>query len=693
MSTHRKRRKVSGFVLTGLLSMAMITTSCAPSMQGSKQKKKLNVPVTSYRFDTAGNMFAYSEFELSGEPMVESLGLNLDLLKPEAVDKPSRFDYTAGIESYEYSEEAMYEVVEKSGLGIHLVNGPMIQQLASAAGKNNRELLGERIKELAEQVGYPIEQIQQNMYPTVIEYSGGDPHYTQKVDTGKFADGEKGAYTPNYQVDFASLRWDRKKMEKTLIPSAYGSTFLKQALWAGDFLGGVHTKDKDEEKEATSSSDDKDPNIGLGVSSADGMQGMILAEEIWNKLAFIHENLFYNPQTGQLEKAQGSKYDPSKGLQYLPHEVVVDEKVDDLGANAEKLTVKNPSSDLQDQWMMLWPASEYFGVMDQRDENKNINPAFRALTDGKPFPSAPKENLDQDTDNDIDSTDPYSLNRGLLLQQFRNLQTMHWNEQEGIFVTKHDGKTQGKVFDPFQAGYTVESLRIFQRAYDGLPVGYASGEDAEGLKTEEGKQALAMIQKQADFILAKLIEKNGLVANGYEIGNGKVGGQPKLLAQIGAIRGLTAAYLATKDSKYRDAARKIYVAMDQYFWDPQLKTFRTEGNQAIYDPTIAGGVSAVLRLGLTSLMNTTSDSTKPKALQRKILKERYQDFYDHVIDGPSLTEGMQASEFWDTGDLYYEKDQSGNTDKDHVPQIQKGHGKYGISPILLPVEVKLNREK
>lgn len=31
---------------------------------------------------------------------------------------------------------------------------------------------------------------------------------------------------------------------------------------------------------------------------------------------------------------------------------------------------------------------------------------------------------------------------------------------------------------------------------------------------------------------------------------------------------------------------------------------------------------------------------------------------------------MQASEFWDTGDVYKKDDQSGNTDKDHVPQVQ-----------------------
>ena len=57
---------------------------------------------------------------------------------------------------------------------------------------------------------------------------------------------------------------------------------------------------------------------------------------------------------------------------------------------------------------------------------------------------------------------------------------------------------------------------MFERAIDGLPVGYASGDAAEGLKTEWGKQAKEMIMKQADFILNTLITKDGLAVSGYD---------------------------------------------------------------------------------------------------------------------------------------------------------------------------------
>ncbi|WP_135554418.1 hypothetical protein [Paenibacillus cymbidii] len=652
-----------------------------------------SVDVTDYTFDTAGNMFAYAEFELSGEPLAETLGLDLDVLDAGAIDKPSKFDYVAGIESYEYSEEAMYEVVEKSGLGLHLVNGPATRKQAQTSGAKANEALAAQFVKLAEAVGYKPEEIHQNMFPTFIEFAKGDPHYLKPIDTAKFAEGEDGAYIPKYQVDFSSLRWDRAKMDKTLVPAAYGGTFLKQALWAGDFLGNYHTVDKDEELEGKTSSDDKDKNIRLGVSSTDGMQGMILAAEIWNKLLYVRDGLFYDAKSKQLTAGQGGGYNPQNGFVYLPHAVKVTESASEGEFyGPQKLEVSDARSLLQDQWLMLWPAAEFLGTTDQRAANTHTNPAFRAAFDGTPFPAAPAANTDANPANDVRADDPYSVNYDVLMQLFRNVKAMHWNEAEGVFVTENDGAKQGDKMDTFEAGYTLEALRIFERAIDGLPVGYANGEDAEGLNTAEGKEALAMIRKQADTIADKMIDAKGLAANGWTVGKGLDGSAPTLKAQLGAIRGLTAAYLATKDEKYRDAARKVYQATDDRFWDAKAKAYKTSGDSLaktyVYDAFTAGGVSAMLRLGLTTLANADADKSKPKALDVSMAKKRYTDFYRQVVNGPELGHGMQASEFWDTGDVYKEGDKKGNTDKDTVPQPQAGHGTNGIAPVLLSVEVK-----
>ncbi|MFX3624986.1 MAG: hypothetical protein ACE3JP_13395 [Ectobacillus sp.] len=675
-------------VVTSLL----VAAGCTQKQAASEEKQKIDysVSVTDYTFDTAGNMFAYAEFELSGEPLAEALGLDLDLLDPQKLNKPTVFDYTAGVESYEYSEEAMYELVEKSGLGLHLIHGPIVEKLAKEGGKDAPQVLEERFYKLAESVGYPKDEIFRNMYPTFMEYSSGDPHYIQKVDTSVYAENDDKTYTPVYQVDFKTLRWDRDKMSKTLTPAAYGGAFLKQALWAGDFLGGFHTVDKDEELEATAPDQDKDPNIRLGVSSADGFQGVILTEEIWNKLAYIRNGLFYDANTKQLTSGTGSQYNPANGLVYLPHEIKVTEEGKDA-AKAAKLEVSDSRSLLRDQWMMLWPASEFYGMTDQRPDSKNANPAFRASFDGEPFSAAPQENTDSTAGNDSKADDPYSVNRDVLLQIFKNLEAMHFNKEIGAFISMHDGQKQGDYVDAFEAGYTLEALRIFQRAIDGLPVGYASGEDAQGLQTAEGQQALDMMKRQADFMIENMITKDGLIANGFTVGKGQDEKTGTLEAQLGAIRGLTAAYLATKEEKYRDAARSLYHAVDTKMWDKKLKVYKTSENNMKYTPFTAGSVSAAFRLALLNLGNTEADKEQYPSLDKDTVVSRYVDFYTRVIEGPSLKEGMQASEFWDTGDFYKKGDKTGNTDKDTVPQVQAGHGKYGIAPVLVNVEVK-NKE-
>lgn len=662
--------------------------------EGAAAQSGVSVKKTDYSFDTAGNMFAYAEFELSGEPLAESLGLDLDLLDAGKIDSPTPFDYTAGIESYEYSEEAMYEVTEKSGLGLHLVNGPI--NLKRAKGKDPREALGKRYTELAEAVGYKPDEIFQGMFPTFVEYASGNPHYITAVDTSKFADGENGRYIPKYQVDYSSLRWDRGKMDKTLTPAALGGTFLKQALWLGDFLGGFHTVDKDEELEASSPTQDKDPNIRLGVSSTDGLQGMFLAEGVWNKLAFMHDHLFIHAKDGKLGATPGAAYDPKKGLVYLPHSIQVTENEDNAFPGQKELKVTDKRSLLEDQWLMMWAASEFYGTTDQRPANPNKNPAFLALFDGKPFPSAPAANLDGNPANDVASDDPYTLNRNVLYTLFANLEAMHWNAKEHTLVAEHSGDAngQGKQVDTFQTGYAMEALRLFVRAVDGLPLGYANGEAAEGLHTPEGKRALAMIRQQADFLLANLIDQDGLAVSTYQIGDGKQKGAKTLKAQLGAIRGLNAAFLATKDEKYRDAARKLFDKMTQAFWDDAASAYRETADQKNdyhYDPYQAGAVSAALRVGMLQLVNTEADKEKYPSLELPKLTDTYTRFFRTVINGPTLEGGMQTSEFWDTGDFYLEKtDKAGNTDGDTVPQIQAaitGQGEHGIAPVLVPVVV------
>jgi hypothetical protein len=118
------------------------------------------VKVEDKTFNTAANMLAYTEFELSGEPLAEALGLDLDVLDANRADEPTPFDFAAGIESYEYSEEAMYALNYQSGMGPHLVNGPQNQARGGTLAD-----LGKRVLAMAEAVGFPADEIPQGMYP------------------------------------------------------------------------------------------------------------------------------------------------------------------------------------------------------------------------------------------------------------------------------------------------------------------------------------------------------------------------------------------------------------------------------------------------------------------------------------------------------------------------------------------------
>ena len=144
-------------VKLSLIASLFITSIFANDYKNTKTK------VLDKRFNTAGAMLAYTEFELSGEPMVEGLGLDLDTLDPNAINEPTKFDYTAGIESYEYSEEAMYALNYQSKMGPHLVNG-----LLNAKRGGNMQSLAKRFMKFAKVTGNDYSILPINMHPTAL---------------------------------------------------------------------------------------------------------------------------------------------------------------------------------------------------------------------------------------------------------------------------------------------------------------------------------------------------------------------------------------------------------------------------------------------------------------------------------------------------------------------------------------------
>ncbi|WP_375749579.1 hypothetical protein [Vibrio sp. HN007] len=629
----------------------------------------------------AGSFLAYTEFELSGEPLAESLGLDLDVLDPNIANVPTAFDFAAGIESYEYSEEAMYALNYQSTMGPHIVNGPLNQ---ARGGKLHD--LGKRVIEMAAAVGFPASEVPQNMYPISIPYMSGSPEFAQTPDTttvngdeveittAKGEDKKVQVVVPAYFRDYKTLSWDESSFDKTLNPAATGGIFLKEVMWSQDFLGGMHVTETEEEVEADSATMDQDGKHSLGVSAADGFNGMLLTEMSIDKLQIIQKMLGFDGT--KLGVKFGPDYNPENGPIWFAHKVSVEEeKVN--GVNAIKaLKVSDSSSQLRDTWMMLWPTAEFFAFTDQREANTAQNPAFTAVFDGAPFAAAPSQNIDANQVNDVIADDAFSLASNISNLLFQNIAALHFNDEKGTFVTEYKDGQQGDQVDIYDSSYSIVALSIYQRAKDALPVGYASAESGDvNLQSKHGKQALNMIVKQADFILANMVAENGLVFDGLTLDKAMTrSGEQSLDAQFATIRGLVAAYLATDDMKYKKAARSIYLAVERNMFDKNINTWAAVPGQAtIHTPYTAAAISGGLREAILHLKNEEGENEP--AFELTALTDRYVSWFRGVING-----GMQLAEWMgDSGENQIKGSSSTDTDEDGVHQVIAAGGKYGTA--------------
>ena len=639
------------------------------------------VTVLDKTLQPAANFLAYTEFELSGEPLAESLGLDLDVLDPNRADEPTPFDFAAGIESYEYSEEAMYALNYQSTMGPHLVNGP-----SNRARGGKMSDLGKRVITMANAVGFPVSEVAQNMYPISIPYVSGMPEFAQKPDvttvngdeiemlSAKGTEKTVQTVVPAYFRDYKSLAWNSATFDKSFNPAATGGILLKEVMWSQDFLGGMHVTLTDEEVEANSSTMDKDGKHSLGVSAADGFNGMMLTEMSIDKLLIMQEQLGFNGK--KLGVKFGPDYDPSKGAIWFAHKVAVKQGNKNGVNSIESLSVSDASSSLRDTWLMLWPVAEFFAYTDQRSANTAQNPAFLAVFDGAPFAAAPARNTDANTKNDVLADDAFSLANNISNLLFKNMLALHYNKAQGTFVTEYKNAKQGSYVSTYDAAYSLVALSIYQRAKDALPVGYASADSGDvNLHSVEGKQALMMIKGQADFIISQLMDKNNLVFDGVTLSKNNVKTATKSLdAQFAAIRGLVAAYLATDDVKYKSAARAIYIAVDKNMFDKKINTWASvPGKATLHTPYTEAAISGGLREAILHLKNEEGENEP--ALELSALTDRYVSWFRTVING-----GMQLAEWMgDSGENQIKASNSVDTDEDGVKQIIAAGGKFGTA--------------
>lgn len=637
------------------------------------------IKVTQPSFDTGAAMFAYTEYELSGAPLAEGLGLNLDVLDPDQANLPDPFDFTAGIEAYEFSEEAMYAVNYQSGLGPHLVNGPV-----NAAAGGTIESLGKRFIHLAQSVGFAPEELPLNFYPITFPLAQGNPQFGQKVDATPLGtksieitkqDGTKAtieAVTPAFFRDYGTLLWAKPDGNIAFTPIAVGGEMLKDVMWAQDFLGGMHDAKTDEEvDEIPTPSFDSDGKHALGKAATDGINGMMLTQITWDKLLTLRDRFLFDGKA--LGAKVGPEYDASKPV-WFPNSVTLT-MAQKNGFNALDTTaVFDRGSSLRATWMMLWPLAELYGYTDQRDANGNKNNAFLAVFDGDPFPAAPAANRGTDPAKYVSADDPFSLAQTLSNVEFQNLLKLHFDQKAGTLVDSWVGGTQGNSVTTFDAAYTIVALDIYQRALDGLPVGYASASSGKPLDTASGKEAMTLLKTQADFIVKNLISSDGLAADSYVIGTG-ASAEHGLGTQFAAIRGLSAAFVATGDEAYRAAARKIYAAVAAKMVEPSGLFNPEPGKPFTVTPWTQGAVMGGLHELLSVLTNRESESDA--ALTKPALTQAYTVWFKTVGHGIQLGEWID-----DTGEHAVAGDTSGDVNGNGVKIITAAGGPNGTAAVM-----------
>ncbi len=534
-------------------------------------------------FTTINQMFLANELFESGEPFAEELGYNLDDLDPEVLNQPDSISYSTGIENYEYSRYLLNTLNGRSGLGLHMMWSPVV--MANAAMQDDSfdgSMTG----------GTPNGYKEDDMMMMMIGNFGANANQTPPAHAfPQFADFASGNIVlpqnvaSNFAMDFASTRWDRSQMDKTLNLGSMGQSMWKQYYWAQDMLSAFHDGN-DEGIDATGSNSpdfpdspmlDPDNNIFYGGNNLDGFIGQVLTAVSINKTKFLLTNMAYDGTT--LGMVDPASYNPSNGIKYFPTKIGVTETLvlAGLPPQASSFNVVDEKSLLFDQLSFLLATSNYKNMMNPNDNSDAAHLAYHEAFDGFPFPASMSE---------TGTPGPFNLMTGASKVLFLNIMAMHFNSTAGTFVDESElnagAVAMGNTISTLNASYILVSLTKFADEFVGTPL------------EEPANNAIIA---QANFILANLKDASGGYYNGFTIGAGASSDTKTLEANAAVIRGLYAAYNHTGDTTYLNEANAQYNYLINNYYIASDQVFRTElnNNTATYTPKNLAILSGALR--------------------------------------------------------------------------------------------------
>lgn len=593
-------------------------------VQGNRQidlsdlRSGIEGKATDRRFVTRNAMYLANEIYLSGTEF---------FLRASETDLPIANDpelsYIANVEAYWYSRYNLMSLTSRSRAGIGVIHGPYVDLLAQESSRLNRFgpyrgelefsnkdiMLSKVVAAYLKRTGMP--QKFENAVPLMLEFKSAAPFLVEDAAVEKDTTGRA-----RYQNDYDGLRWRQDDMDIAIDMGGVAQSLLKKVLWAKFFLRRNH------------GDDDFPGEVFLGNNAEDGLRGAMLTLEAVSTMLMTKAALFVKKNESPSLLAFGTDhylltginpttYHPEQGLRHIPHEIEPTlVYMGDMPVRHYDLKVKDASSSLWDTASWLWATTEFFDYANPRKKDNWDNVfGFQSPYDGSVMEQK------------------YSLlAQGLANAMLANIRAMH--TRDGLLVSDwspNDGA--GRRISVSDLAMAMVALENYARVMD--------------LDPDNTATALALLRKGADF-LVKVATGDGSYRESYAAATGTPAGERTMTVQAFAIRALMAAYRATAEERYLQAARRTSRTWNVDFWDEGAGLFKNTPDAAkvVYTPVDVGAALAALR----EMILADRDAA---------LLKRFKRFFVQSIDAS----GLQQAETTYTGEILSEV-RNGVTDSD-----------------------------
>lgn len=647
----------------------------------------ITATVNRTRVATREHMIAAGEMQISGEPLAEAMGRRLASYSRFRVPGDLYFDpqlamswtdpagYSTAIESYEYSKQAMNNLMFESGAGTALAYGPLIggeaklaelvQHFARGAHTLGRFVFPDR--------GWP------GMKPTNHVFEHFDPAIAptseQKLKCTITSDDNPGALpgltvtSSDYECDATSLHLLHREVAD-ITPGADGFATWKYGLWVLNYLQVMH-----------------DPLEGPVANVDDG----VLAEvgQVDNHVrGTTRRGVFTRPGTylgsSDIEGFQAQMFiaaidnraeDWLRFAGFPSAKAALAYGFDSPVATFQRMHVTEdpapsftPAGDpeLLDLVGMAMGYAELYPLVDPSNARVGASAPARAMFDGDPFEAAPFRD------------------RCLAIMHVAMVDIERLYTSAGSLVDHRGGRTIATT----TLAYALLGMRTVLRSLGGQLELYSNNQPDTAITGADRIEAL--LRREAELLYAHVTDEHGHAWASWDVVAGTGEGET-LDGYAAAVRGLFAAYLATGDTRYRARAVAVFDRLEAQFYDRDARLYMPVGADDVeYTPLRFALVQAALRDMYELVARRPGGEARMPVLEDRIARldklvlngwddrngNRIVDYPGECVNvaGGIPRGGLQAAERTLTGEVGGAVDR----DRDCVPEIDDAHLPAGL---------------